>query len=433
MKLARYGNVIAIQTDRGNLVGLHAHNLEVARLDQQAWDALQCPSPANAEAQAEILEWDHQENPQTRDADMPQQVRALTINIAQVCNLKCSYCAAGGDGSYGSNVKHVDIEKLKSQVKMLLADVPSGDRFKFMLLGGEPLVYPDAIKALYRHVNLLTAGRGIHIKYEMVTNATLVTPEIAELLAQMQCHVTVSLDGPPELNDHSRPTIGNKGATERTLRGVQNLMQVRGRLGALMVNAVFGQHNSDVMKSYLFLQAMPWDKIQLTYAVSAEDEIYSGAYLHGMKQVADWAWNHGGEDELRRITQFDQTFALLDGQTRIHNHCGAGKWLMQVDTAGKFYVCNWFVNQREEEVGRDLQIDAQKIEKYQKSLIEMHNCGSCWARHLCGGGCMFVHKSKTGNKHQKDPYFCERIRTLVAKGIEYYEQARTEERQCEAH
>jgi uncharacterized protein len=132
---------------------------------------------------------------------------------------------------------------------------------------------------------------------------------------------------------------------------------------------------------------------------------------------------------LRKISQYEHLFRMLDGKQRIHNHCGAGKTLLQVDTAGKFYACNWFTNLKDEEVGQDLELNSEELAKYQPSLIELNNCNSCWARHLCGGGCMFVNRTKTGSKHKKDLEFCNRTRTILAKGIELYEQSRNEKRE----
>ncbi len=42
---------------------------------------------------------------------------------------------------------------------------------------------------------------------------------------------------------------------------------------------------------------------------------------------------------------------------------------------------------------------------------------------------MYVNKAKTGNKHDKDTEFCIRTRSIIAKGIEYYAEARYENEQ----
>jgi uncharacterized protein len=277
---------------------------------------------------------------------------------------------------------------------------------------------------IHRFAKLQVAGRDIKLKFDIVTNGTLVTPKNAELLASMNCHVTVSLDGPPEVNDLSRPTKAGKGSTEKALEGLRNLVAVKDRLGSLSVGSVFGQHFTDVVATYKFLQPLELDSIRFDFAVGEGDESASRAYMEGLSQVADMAFEIGGERELRRLSMFDLYFRVLDTKTRIRNHCGAGKTHLHVDTRGALTTCQWFVGAKDEQVGFGTKIDHAALKEYADPLVEQHSCQTCWARNFCGGGCMFVNKTKTGSKHKKDNEFCTRIRHQVAKGIEKYAEAR---------
>ena len=423
LQIGRFDNVIAIRS--GNrVVGFHSHNLQVAELDPQVWAALESPTTAPEAVWTELEQWNKEIDTAVTDGKVAQTIRALTINIAQICNLKCTYCAAGGDGTYGSKTAKIDVSRATSQLDMLLHDVPNGGKFAINFLGGEPLVYPQALFSIARHAQLAAAGRDIAVHFEVTTNGTLVTPEVAEMLAKLQCNVTVSFDGPAAINDKVRPTIGGLGSTARTLKGISELFKVRERLTSLNVHAVFGEHNVDVLTSYEYLREWDWSSITLTYAVGANDETYSPLFIESLFKAAERAFKLGGEAELRRIAQFDHIFRIFDGQQRIHNYCGAGKSLLQVDTEGRFTICNWFVNDAKEEIGRDLTIDKHKLKPFADTLINMNNCHDCWAKYVCGGGCMFVHRSRTGNKHKTDPEFCARMRGVIAKGIDYYEQTR---------
>ncbi|MEK6555600.1 MAG: SPASM domain-containing protein, partial [Bdellovibrionota bacterium] len=101
----------------------------------------------------------------------------------------------------------------------------------------------------------------------------------------------------------------------------------------------------------------------------------------------------------------------------IHSYCGAGKSLLQADTKTNLYTCNWLMNDESEAVSTN------NWPVIAETLIEKNNCQTCWARHLCGGGCMAVHKAKSGSKHEKDPAFCYRQRSLSAISIEYFFEA----------
>ena len=433
MKLARHDNILAIKTASGSVVGFHALNLQVAHLDELAWEAIETSgknlekprvSDAAAEVLNEIAEWNDEKDPAATDIVLKQEVRSLSINVAQVCNLKCTYCAAGGDGSYSNPVKTVHLPTIYDQIRAFLHDVPAGESFTITFFGGEPLIALEAIEAIARFARLQVAGRDIHLRFTTITNGTLVTAKAAELLASLDCHVTVSIDGPPDVNDISRPTRGGLGSTKRTLDGLAQLQAVRNRLGSLSAAAVFGRHHNGVLATYRFLRQFDFDSIKFDFAAELNDGETSRAYTEELLKTADEAFTHGGERELRKLSMFNTYFSALDQQRRILNHCGAGKDQLQTDARGKISVCQWFIGDAKEEVGAGAKLDREKLAQYASPLTELNGCGSCWARHLCGGGCMFVNRLKTGSKHSSDAEFCTRTRSTIAKAIEYYAQAR---------
>lgn len=431
-EIKRHGEILAIRTDSGSIVGFHAGNLEVANLDAQMWPLLDNAAfdgnsnDVLTEMKAELEEWNASQSPSAKSGQTPAGIRSLTINVAQVCNLACTYCAAGGDGTYGSRIKKPELDRVREQLSMLLAKVPahSGESFVLTFLGGEPLLVPELIEAIARDAKLLIAGRGIRLRFDIVTNGTLVTPEIAEMLACLGAHVTVSIDGAPEDHDRARVTKSGAGSSAAVLKGLEELIKVRDRLDSLTAGAVLGKHNLKVVEAYQFLSRLPFDTIKFDFAADVDDAEASREFARQMLEVADLAWSRGGEKELRRLAVFNHLFHTLNDQIRIENHCLAGKSHLQLDTEGRFTACQWFIGEKDEEVGRDLEISESKLQAFEEPLISKHGCGSCWARHLCGGGCMFVNKLKTGNKHKVDAAFCERTRTILAKGIERYAESR---------
>ena len=174
------------------------------------------------------------------------------------------------------------------------------------------------------------------------------------------------------------------------------------------------------LEAYKLFKDFPFDFMNLNYAANSKDESFSPLYIKEMTAVAAEAFKNGGLKELIRIRQFRKPLAHIESQTRTHNYCGAGKSLLQTDTKGDLYACNWFMDDKSESVGHQEHIDLKKLSPYKEDLIQLHNCNTCWARHLCGGGCMFVNKVKHQDKHKKDHYFCQRTRSLAAVAINYY-------------
>lgn len=452
LELLRFRDILALR--RGpHIVAFHADTMDVANLAPEAWPALVsltkpeatlALTPDQTEAREELSLWSN-EKPVEAMAQRPlasgldhatvirpilrePAIRSLTINVSQVCNLACTYCAAGGDGTYGSKTKTPDLDSTQSLLTRLITAVPAGENFVVTFLGGEPLLHPQIVKSLARHAKLMAAGRGIRLHFDIVTNGTLVNAEAAELLASLNANVTISIDGAPEDNDRARVTKSGRGSSAMILKGLAELVKVRERLGSLTAGAVFGKHNLNVVKAWEFLSAYPFDSIKFDFAAETDDDEASREFARQVSDVADLAVAKGGERELRRLHTFDHLFRALDDKARIQNHCLAGKNHMQLDTNGKLTACQWFVGQKDEEFGSakelDLSLENPLLKGFSQPLIEKNGCGSCWARHICGGGCMHVNKVKNGNKHKVDQAFCERTRTIIAKGIERYAESR---------
>lgn len=429
MTLRRYKDILALR-DGGKILGFHTRNLQLAELDESAWEALSPSAQVSGEARHEIQDWEKEIDSLVRNDVNSQSVRSFVINITQYCNLRCTYCAAGGDGTYGTNEGakgKIDLLLAQAQLHNFIGQTPDGEEFSVQFFGGEPLLHPEAIQSLANHARLLTAGRDIKLKFSITTNGTMITPEVAEMLASINCSITLSIDGPAEINDKNRPSAGGKGSTEKVLKGLENLMKVRARLSGIGVNCVVGQHNMELVKAYEFFQQFDFDFINFIYAVGTDDATLSRTWISQMETVLAMADQFGGERELRKFPTVDRDFTTLDSKLRVVNHCGAGKSLLYSDTRGSLYTCNWFMDDPKEKVGQGVQLFSEAMADYEGNLIDKHDCNACFARFLCGGGCMFVNKVKMGDKHVSDPHFCTRTRTLTLSHLRYYAKHRLAE------
>lgn len=433
MQIRRFKDIVAVKAAPDQVWGFHAHNLEVAEVSEELWASLSTPSSlvSQSELHTELEAWNQEVATTTQDASLEtpfadKNIQKLSLNIAQVCNLKCTYCAAGGDGTYGSQTPKINLELAQKQISHFLS-LTTAKVFRLQFIGGEPLLYPGVLRELCTYAQLCVAGRDIELQFSTTTNGTRINADIAKLLAQFHFAVTISLDGDENVNNTSRPLKtkmdpSGLSSTQQTLLGLTHLQNVRGELAALKINSVFGAHNIQVLASYQYLQSLnlDWDEISLLYSNNEKDDTLSPIYVREMQAVADLAYSRGGITALSKIKQFQSYLSRLAAQTRIHSYCGAGKSLLQIDTRGDLYTCNWFMNDKNEKVGHGLELNQHKLQAYEKSFIELNNCNSCWARHLCGGGCLAVHKAKTGDRHSKDPHFCSRTRELAATAIHFY-------------
>ncbi len=439
MQFRRYKDILATRAENGEVLGFHARNLEVAELSEKVWQALEneITLQKDSEIRAELEVWHKENSPDTTDIASSREISTLLLNVAQICNLKCTYCAAvdfdgknESAGTYGSKITKIDTHKAEQQISYFLSNLKDSKSFEIEFCGGEPLLYPRVIESLCRYAQLMVSGRDIDLHFAINTNGTLITRESAEMLARYRFHVTVSIDGDPEVNDLTRPVKAKNGygSTELTVRGLEQLRAVRNQLGTLAVNCVFGAHNTRVERAFDYLESLHLDFDRYNFNFSNNDRSetafeISNRYLEELKKTAAKLYARDGLSGLVKIKQFRRPLTRLESQTRQHNYCGAGKSLIQSDTRADLYVCNWFMNDETEKIGHLTDLSKPHLEHYGSTLIELNHCQTCWARHLCGGGCMAVHKSFSGNRHEKDPNFCHRTRQIAALAIWYYKRS----------
>ena len=436
-EVRRHKDVVAFRQSTGELYAFHARNLQVAEITDEIWNALppgrldsaepfEIPADRLDESSENVRAWETSEG----GAKLFSQERNkfnLTLNVTQLCNLHCHYCAAGGDGTYGDPVRQISVEKTLPQIALLMDRLTTGGEFNITFLGGEPLLYPQALQAIGLYTLEQGQARGLKIGFQIITNGTLITESVIELLAPLKPTITLSLDGPAEINDLQRPQKNGASSTELAIRGLKTLLQHKSRFQSVLLHAVFNRHHTDVEKVWDFFQQFSVDKMEFTFDVTEKDENANLAFVAGLKSAARKAANQGGEKELRRIQYFDVYFSQLDEQYRRENHCGTGKSLLSLDARNQVFQCPLEVSFKDRLVGQDTNVRWERLKPLQAPLIELNSCGTCWARFLCGGGCLFNHESLTGDKHSKHVTYCIRTRHLLSEVLMYYKAFRETE------
>lgn len=124
-------------------------------------------------------------------ADQQQQDVPLGVElqINEACNLRCRHCFQEGYRSQAS----LPIERAKTIVSQLA----QAGVFEISIIGGEPLLYKP-LEELLEH-----CARS-NLASSLVTNATLLTDEMAAILRRTRTIVNVSLDGVGAVHDRIR-------------------------------------------------------------------------------------------------------------------------------------------------------------------------------------------------------------------------------------
>lgn len=128
---------------------------------------------------------------------------SVKIHVSNTCNLRCRYCYAHG-GNYGQPNTLMDRETAERIVYFINRSEMMEKIRYITFFGGEPLMNPDIIEYICSNI------QNKDIKFLMQSNGTLMNERIISILKEYDIGLTISLDGPLEINDINRvDTLGN--------------------------------------------------------------------------------------------------------------------------------------------------------------------------------------------------------------------------------
>ena len=144
--------------------------------------------------------------------------------ITAACNLRCRHCVVGAGQPLADEVPTSRWLELAHEMADFGVTVAA-------FSGGEPLLHPD-----FRLI--AESARRLGMGIQLATNGTLVTPEIAAWLRDLDADIQVSLDGPtPEIHDYLRP---GHAAFERAVAGIRALVAAGHQL---TIGTLLARHN----------------------------------------------------------------------------------------------------------------------------------------------------------------------------------------------
>lgn len=325
-------------------------------------------------------------------ASMP--LRALSLAVAQKCNLGCTYCYAQG-GEFGGPARTMRIEVARGAVDRLLAGAAPAERLHLAFLGGEPLVNRRVVRETTDYAARRAARLGVEIGFAITTNGTLLTPEDGAFFERHGFAVTVSLDGVGATHDRLRAFRNGRGSYRRIIARVapllagQRRMQVSARVTVTPRNLRLGETLDGLL-------AMGFHSVGFSPMLSSptgRDQLQRAELAAMLAQMIAC----GRRFEARVIAGERYGFDnLVNALRELHRGthrpyaCGAGAGYLGVAADGALAACHRFVDDPAGAMG-DLEhgVDGGRQAAWleQRHVHRQEPCRSCWARYLCGGGC----------------------------------------------
>ena len=354
------------------------------------------------------------------EAPVDGTLATLVLMLRRSCNLRCAYCYTGAASATTAPDRMDEATALRA-VDLLFAHLPPQGPATVTFFGGEPLLELPLMRSAARHAQRRAEDLGRDLTFAVTTNATAVTREAADLLADLDARVTVSIDGDRDRHDRNRTFPDGRGTYEAAVAGLRLLQ--RGLRPA--ARATLTAASPDPVEVVDHLLELGFESVGVSVAdvddaSLALDHADLKTLEAGMDLLADryldeaLAGRHLG-------------FANLDGLLRtVHRGvnrdfpCGAALRLACCDTDGTLYACHRLSGRTAYAVGGlEAGFDPRRRALLRDlGLPARPGCHECWARHLCGGGCH--HARLVQRRPSEELTVCPSLRRWMRRGLEVY-------------
>ena len=368
--------------------------------------------------------------PSAPPADYPLQ--ALVLNVTNQCNLACTYCYEFGSDKIATPAgkpKYMTLETATASVDFLLKSSGNREAVHITFFGGETLMNFKLLRDVVGYANDAAAAANRRITFSLTTNATLLTDEIIAFLSDNAVGVTVSMDGPAELQDKRRVYKNGKGSyavIEPRLRAL-----IAGhRTRAITARVTLTEGVTDVVRIYRHLKDdLGFHEVGFAPVTASDNQDYSldgddmAGVLGDFHTLAQEWLAYALRGQMHGFTNVSETISELISGTNKSHPCGAGLGLLGVSPSGDLSPCHRFTDADTHTLGNLTDgLDQGKREAFlTKGHVQAkYECQSCWARPLCAGGCHHEAFVRYGDTGHANLHYCDWIRDWTDTCLKIY-------------
>ncbi|MGX7025993.1 radical SAM/SPASM domain-containing protein [Vagococcus hydrophili] len=350
-------------------------------------------------------------------------LKRLSINISNSCNMKCKYCYAQF-GYYGSEKSLMNIDIIKETLDNFYS---SFDEIAIIqVFGGEPFLHYEGFKYICEYIE--SKYEKGEIKYKTlittVTNGTVLSAKIIELIKKHNIIITISLDGPKEIHDCNRSFLNDTGTFERIIKNIKKLKVETGQ--PQQIEATYNQehvkHNISIIKLIEYIKTQFEDvSIHIAPVSGNKNECFTLENRDSFVDSVDDIFNYNKKKKNKaNYLILDSMLQLFQNPEKKTNFCDAGISLFSVSYTGYVYPCYMFIdepgfalcNVQDSNFSRSFLLN--KAKKYQEHNRQegKSSCKSCPIVNVCDG-CLGMNYFNTGHIYTPVTEDCSMKRKMV--------------------
>lgn len=341
----------------------------------------------------------------------------LVLNLD--CNFACRYCY-----EEGIRAKSYMSEETAGQLLAFVEErfVKPKESLLIDYYGGEPLLSLGTIRSVSRALKRLVEKRSGSFAFTLVTNGALFTRKAAEELLPLGLEsVKITLDGPAEIHNQSRPFKSGLGSFDTIVKNIQETCElVRINLGGN-----FDKNNYDrfpLLLDSLIEHGLTPDKLPLVkfdpIISRPKQEVAVADYKEGCMSVNE-PWLLKAELFLREeiLKRGFNTFKPKPMSCMIEV---ADSYVVNFD--GAIYKCPAFIGKSSFETGHVRSGLSDCSAAYGLGIWKEQPCCECEYLPLCFGGCRymaFLREGKADTMDCRKDYLEASLETQIKQNLKY--------------
>ncbi|MCK4258365.1 MAG: radical SAM protein [Halanaerobiales bacterium] len=315
----------------------------------------------------------------------------LTIFTTFKCNFDCPYCYQkqlkesldySVEGDLQEDVANGIIEYLRKAVY-------NAQSLHVDWFGGEPLLKTDLIMKMSMEIKELCEDNSCDYEAGLITNGYLLTPAIAEKMKRAGVKgVLITLDGPPEIHNKSRPLKNGEGTFYTILKNIRNAIEYFDNIN-IRIN--IDQNNIEYLDSFLDILEKNDLNNEKIHLIAAPMEAYSESLQSCKVNSTEFT------EEIKKLTQraLKKGFNLVKPKVKSISCYAQEKNTYSIAPDGSVYKCPSLAGNPEIRDGyidleeEDIKLTYNVVEWMDWNPFDKEDCLNCKYLPYCLGGCPY--------------------------------------------
>ena len=338
-------------------------------------------------------------------------IKALCLNVAHDCNLRCKYCFAS-KGGYGTGRKLMDFETAKRAIDFVIERSGNRHNIEVDFFGGEPMMALDTCKKTIAYARSIEKQYDKHFRFTMTTNGMLLNDENIAYFNQEMKNCVLSLDGRKSTNDNMRVTEGGCGSYDVIVPKFQKLVAGRGDQ-EYYARGTFTRENLDFAADVLHMaDDLGFQNVSVEPAVGKPDDPLAITEADVPTVCAEYEKLAAALVDRPEVNFFHFFVDLEQGPCVIKRMrgCGAGNEYVAITPEGDIYPCHQFVGNPDFKMGNlyENTFDQKIADQFAGvNVYTKEDCRNCWAKFYCSGGCSAGNYNVNGDIMKPSKVACE--------------------------